>query len=56
MFRALVAHPQEMLHKMYLAYCLRIMSVGCATVVVKLQPCNIQVYFMTSYCAVEQNQ
>jgi hypothetical protein len=29
MFRALLAHPQEALHKRHLVYCVRIMSVGC---------------------------
>jgi hypothetical protein len=29
MFRALLAHPQEALHKRLLVYCVRIMSVGC---------------------------
>jgi hypothetical protein len=32
MFRALLAHPQEALHKRHLVYCVRIMSVGCGTV------------------------
>jgi hypothetical protein len=34
MFRALLAHPQEALHKRNLVYCVRIMSVGCGTVAV----------------------
>jgi hypothetical protein len=34
MFRALRAHPQEVLHKMHLVYCVRIKSVGCATIAV----------------------
>jgi hypothetical protein len=38
MFRALLAHPQEVLHKQHLVYCVRIMSVGCGTVSVSLQP------------------
>jgi hypothetical protein len=29
MFRALLAHPQEALHKRHLVYCLRVMLVGC---------------------------
>jgi hypothetical protein len=33
MFRALLAHPQEALHQRHLVYCVRIMSVGCATIV-----------------------
>jgi hypothetical protein len=32
MFRALLAHPQEGLHKRYLVYCMRVMSVGCTRV------------------------
>jgi hypothetical protein len=28
MFRALITHPQEALHKRYLVYCVRIMSVS----------------------------
>jgi hypothetical protein len=32
MFRALLAHAQEALHKRHLVYCVRIMSVGCGTV------------------------
>jgi hypothetical protein len=34
MFRALLADPQEALHKRHLVYCVRIMSVGCATIAV----------------------
>jgi hypothetical protein len=39
MFRALLAHPQQVLHKRHLAYYVRtrIMSVGCATIAVKPQ-------------------
>jgi hypothetical protein len=29
MFRALLAHPQEVLNKRHLVYCVRVMSVGC---------------------------
>jgi hypothetical protein len=29
MIRALLAHPQEALHKRHLVYCMRVMSVGC---------------------------
>jgi hypothetical protein len=29
MFRALLAHLQEALHKLHLVYCVRVMSVGC---------------------------
>jgi hypothetical protein len=29
MFRALLAHPQEVLQKLRLVYCVRVMSVGC---------------------------
>jgi hypothetical protein len=37
MFRALLAHPQEVLHKLHLVYCVRAISVGCGTVAVKSQ-------------------
>jgi hypothetical protein len=42
MFRALLAHPQEALHKRQFLYCMLIMSVGCGTVAVKLKPCHSQ--------------
>jgi hypothetical protein len=32
MFRALLAHLQEALHKLHLVYFLRIMSTGCARI------------------------
>jgi hypothetical protein len=32
MFRALLAHPQEVLNKRHLVYCVRVMSVGCTRV------------------------
>jgi hypothetical protein len=43
MFRALLAHPQEALHKRHLVYCVRIMSVavlwhGCSETATVLQP------------------
>jgi hypothetical protein len=37
MFRALLAHPQEALHKWHLLYCVRVMSVGCIKIESKLQ-------------------
>jgi hypothetical protein len=37
MFRALLAHPQEVLHKRHLVYCVRVMSVGCTRTGVKFQ-------------------
>jgi hypothetical protein len=37
MFRALLAHPQEVLNKRHLVYCVRIMLVGCGMVAVSLQ-------------------
>jgi hypothetical protein len=40
LFRVLLAHPQEGLHKRHLVYCVRIMSVGCAKIA--LQPCHSQ--------------
>jgi hypothetical protein len=41
MFRALFAHPKEVLHKRHSVHCVR-MSVGCGTVAVKLQPHHSQ--------------
>jgi hypothetical protein len=32
MFGALVANPQEALHKRHLVYCVRVMSVGCTRI------------------------
>jgi hypothetical protein len=32
MFRALLAHPQEGLHKRHMVYCVRVMSVGCTRI------------------------
>jgi hypothetical protein len=32
MFRALLAHPQDALHKRHLVYCVRVMSVDCTRV------------------------
>jgi hypothetical protein len=36
-FRALLAHPQEVLHKWHLVYCVRVMSVGSTRIGVELQ-------------------
>jgi hypothetical protein len=35
MFRALLTHPQEALHKRHLAYNARVMSVGCTMIEVE---------------------
>jgi hypothetical protein len=35
MFRALLAHPQEVLHQRHMVYCVRVMSVGCTRIGVK---------------------
>jgi hypothetical protein len=32
MFQALLAHPQEVLHKLHLVYCVPVMSVGCTRI------------------------
>jgi hypothetical protein len=37
MFRAILAHPQEALHKRHLVYCVRVMSLGCARTEVELK-------------------
>jgi hypothetical protein len=42
MFRALLAHPQESLHKTHLLHCVCIMLAGCGTVAVSLQLCHSQ--------------
>jgi hypothetical protein len=36
MFRALIAHSQEVLNKRHLVYCVRVMSVGCTRIEVEL--------------------
>jgi hypothetical protein len=36
MFRALLTHPQEVLDKRHLVYCMRVMSVGCTRVGLEL--------------------
>jgi hypothetical protein len=42
MFRALLARPKEALHKCHLLYCMRVMSVNCTRIGVKLvQPTDI---------------
>jgi hypothetical protein len=38
MFRALVAHLQEALHKRHFVYCMRVMSVGCTRIGVNSNP------------------
>jgi hypothetical protein len=43
MFRVLLAHPQEALHKRHLVYCVHFMSVGCTRIGVELQSwCSTQ--------------
>jgi hypothetical protein len=41
-FRALPGQIQEVLHKRQLVYCVRVISAGCATITVKLQPWHSQ--------------
>jgi hypothetical protein len=48
MFRSLLAHPQEALHKRHLVYCVRILAVGYGTTAVKLQPCRSQLTLYAS--------
>jgi hypothetical protein len=38
MFRALLPHPQETLHKRQLVYCVRTMSVGCTRIETRFNP------------------
>jgi hypothetical protein len=40
MFRALLAHPQEALHKPHLVHCVSVMSVGCINPGPGLSPKN----------------
>jgi hypothetical protein len=47
MFRALLAHPQEVLHKRQVVYCVRIMSVGCGMVTVFENPRPLHVSSIT---------
>jgi hypothetical protein len=42
MFRALLAHTQEAIHKRHLTYCVRVISVVCTKNKVDLQARNIQ--------------
>jgi hypothetical protein len=54
MFRALLAHLQEALHKRYLVYCLRRMSVGCAALQLTLYSRNIPNAVCAAYPEDEQ--
>jgi hypothetical protein len=52
MFRALLAHPQEALHKRHLVFYLRVMSVDCTWIGVELvlvQPTDITRKQYTKY-------
>jgi hypothetical protein len=42
MFRPLPAHPQEVLPKRHLLYCMHVMSVGCTRIGVELVPVPLQ--------------
>jgi hypothetical protein len=42
MFRALLAHPQEALHKRHLVYCVRVMSVGSTGI-------GVELYFLATF-------
>jgi hypothetical protein len=52
MFRALLAYPQEALHKRHLVYCLRVMSVGCCLDRSGTGVSDLYCYFpyMSSWC------
>jgi hypothetical protein len=41
MIRALLSHPQELLHKRNLLYCVRVISVGCIRIKVDFNSRNI---------------
>jgi hypothetical protein len=49
MFRALLAHPKEALHKRHLVYCVSIISVTCATIAVKLKSWQSQITLYALY-------
>jgi hypothetical protein len=52
MFRALLAHLEEALHKWHLVYCVRAMSVGCTRTEVEtilVQPTDITLMQYTKY-------
>jgi hypothetical protein len=49
MFRVLLAHPQEVLYKQHLIYCVRVMSVGCTTIGVPEYKI-LQVYYYVGHC------
>jgi hypothetical protein len=44
-FRALLAHPQEVLHKRHLLYCVRVVSVGCTRIIVHHVGFPILIYY-----------
>jgi hypothetical protein len=48
MFRALLAHLQEALHKRHLVYCVRVMSVGCI-ILVQPTPYTAHYYYYYYY-------
>jgi hypothetical protein len=51
MFRALLAHPRETLHKRHLVYCVRVTSVGCtSSSPVLMQPTDITRTQYTKCC------
>jgi hypothetical protein len=47
MFRALLSHPQEALHKRHLVYCVRVMSVGCTWCIVTF---TVNIHISLSFC------
>jgi hypothetical protein len=49
MLRVLLAHPQEVLYKRNLMYCVRVMSVGCTTIGVPEYKI-LQVYYHVGHC------
>jgi hypothetical protein len=50
MFRALIAHPQEALHRRHLVYCVHVMSVGCTRIEASGNACyhSVQNVFSSS--------
>jgi hypothetical protein len=52
MYQALLADPQEALHKRHLVYCMRVMSVACTRFGVELMP-HFSEILLSCYCQSE---
>jgi hypothetical protein len=56
MFRALLAHPQEALHKRHLVYCVHVTSVGCTSIGVEIHSNSVclSIYLSIYHCCTSQ--